>query len=42
MLAMWHRFGLLPVQRRAVQTGPTFIDQNNVGQYEPFIKDKTF
>jgi simple sugar transport system substrate-binding protein len=42
MLAIWHRFGLLPGGGAPVQTGPTFIDKNNVGQYETFIKNKTF
>ncbi len=42
MLALWHRFGLLPGGGAPIQTGPTFIDKNNVGQYEQFIKAKTF
>jgi simple sugar transport system substrate-binding protein len=42
MLAMWERYGLLPGGGAPVQTGPTFIDKNNVGQYETFIKNKTF
>jgi simple sugar transport system substrate-binding protein len=42
MFAIWHRFGLLPGGGAPIQTGPTFIDKNNVGQYETMIKNKTF
>jgi len=42
MLALWNRFGLLPGGGAPVLTGPTFVDKANIGQYEQFIKDKTF
>lgn len=42
MLAMWHRFGLLPGAGAPMITGPTFVDKSNIGQYEQHIKDGTF
>ena len=42
MLALRHRYGLLPGGGAPVQTGPTFLDKNNVGQFEQFIKAGTF
>jgi simple sugar transport system substrate-binding protein len=42
MLAIWHRFGVLPGAGAPVITGPTFVDKSNIGEYEQHINDKTF